>query len=486
MQLIPYRHNDGFSFLPREMTSYSLMAYLVALALTSLLYYSQAMPFWLVLFGILSIMLFFIGGNYLTKRYGHIVEKDYIKHVFIIALLIRLCYAIFIYYFNWQHYGTYYESSVGDIEWYVPEALACASDWYAGQHHIQDMLTYGVDIGDIGYVLYLAVIYYITNSFSDVILPLIIKAILGAWTCILFYKLATRHFGESVGRMTGIFCALQANMIWWCGSMMKETEMVFLLSWFLNSMDQVLYVKSNPYQILLALIPGFLLAGFRTALFTICFGAVFVTLLFSQTYNLNWAKKIAMGLGLGVVLFLGTGHGVKNEVNKIQTIVEDRDYQKRDLDAKSNRKEGNRFAKYATATVMAPLIFTIPFPTMTQTYMRQEMHVMMHGGYFIKNVLSFFVILVMFLLLLSGEWRQHVFPIALLCGYLIALILSVFAHSGRYHLPVIPIELMFAAYGISLAQVTPKYKRWYIYALFFEIIACVVWNYFKLAGKGLA
>lgn len=485
MRLINYRHNDGICLLPRAITNDSVISYIVALVLTTLLYYSQSLPFGLMLFGIVSVLLFFLGSNYFTKRYINVQSKTYVKYVFLIALLIRLAYAIFIYYYNWSHYGTYYESSAGDIEWYVPEALACASDWHAGRPHIRSMLDYGVEVGDMGYVLYLSVIYFLTNSFSDVILPLILKAIWGSWTCIFIYKVASRHFGESVGRVTGIFCALQANMIWWCGSMMKETEMVFLLVWFLNSMDEVLYTKSEPYKIMLALLPGFLLAGFRTALFTVCFAAVFVAILFSKTYNLNLAKKIVLGLGLGVVLFFGTGQSVKNEVNKIQTIVADRDYQKRDLEAKSSRKEGNSLAKYATATVMAPLIFTIPFPTMTLTYIRQEMHIMMHGGYFIKNVLSFFVILVLVLLLLSGEWRRHVFPLALLCGYLVALVLSVFAHSGRYHLPVIPLELMFAAYGINLAQVNPKYRRWYKYALFAEVLVCVVWNYFKLSGKGL-
>ena len=40
--------------------------------------------------------------------------------------------------------------------------------------------------------------------------------------------------------------------------------------------------------------------------------------------------------------------------------------------------------------------------------------------------------------------------IAYLIGYLIVLTLSSFAHSGRFHHPIIPIEMIFAALGMKL------------------------------------
>jgi hypothetical protein len=71
-----------------------------------------------------------------------------------------------------------------------------------------------------------------------------------------------------------------------------------------------------------------------------------------------------------------------------------------------------------------------------------------------------------------------------MCGYLAALVLSVFAQSGRFHLLIIPFEMMFAAYGISLLN--KKGIKWFQYALIFECIICIAWSWFKLAGRGLA
>ena len=122
---------------------------------------------------------------------------------------------------------------------------------------------------------------------------------------------------------------------------------------------------------------------------------------------------------------------------------------------------------------------------MVYTFEGQEMHMMVNGGNYEKNIFSFFVILVMVLFLVQKSWRPHVFPIALLIGYLLALVFSEFAQSGRFHMPIIPLEMMFAAYGISLMKRNKKFERWFAYALVVEVVACVVWGWFKLAGRGM-
>lgn len=39
-------------------------------------------------------------------------------------------------------------------------------------------------------------------------------------------------------------------------------------------------------------------------------------------------------------------------------------------------------------------------------------------------------------------------PLALMLGYVVVLAVSTFAQSERFHQPVVPFEMMFAAYGI--------------------------------------
>ena len=108
---------------------------------------------------------------------------------------------------------------------------------------------------------------------------------------------------------------------------------------------------------------------------------------------------------------------------------------------------------------------------------------MLNGANFIKNVLSGFVIFAMFSMLFSGEWRKHVLSISMMSGYLVVLAFSNFAHSERFHFPILALELMFAAYGVTLMR--NKHKRWYTIWLVVICAAVVVWAWIKLAGRGM-
>ena len=107
------------------------------------------------------------------------------------------------------------------------------------------------------------------------------------------------------------------------------------------------------------------------------------------------------------------------------------------------------------------------------------------GAYYIKNIFSFFVILVMMLLLASGQWRKHVFILAYTVGYLVVLVLSNFAQGGRFHAPVWPMMMLFAAYGIQIARNNVRLRRGYTLALILEVFVCLAWNWFKLKGRGM-
>ena len=146
------------------------------------------------------------------------------------------------------------------------------------------------------------------------------------------------------------------------------------------------------------------------------------------------------------------------------------------------RSETNSFAQYASAAVFAPLIFTIPFSSMVDIF-SQENQMMMNGANFIKNILSGLTIFALFMLLKRREWRKHVLPLALMGGYLVVLVFSNFAHSERFHFPVLAFELLFAAYGVS--QLTNKHKRLFMIWMVGICVANVLWAWIKLAGRGL-
>ena len=229
---------------------------------------------------------------------------------------------------------------------------------------------------------------------------------------------------------------------------------------------------------------GMSLFFFRSALGLVAFLAMFAHVVFASKRIISLGKKVLAGTVVAIALLIGMGDTLRTQSqHMVQSIQSDK--QQTNMEWRGNREGGNQFAKYAGAAVFAPLILTIPFPTFNVALESQILQRELSGGSFIKNILSFFVILILFVFLFSGEWRRHVFIIAYLCGYLAALVFSDFAHSGRFHLPIIPFIMLFGAYGINYVQQNKKWKKYWPLVLVIEVIFCLGWNWFKLAGRGL-
>lgn len=447
-----------------------------------------AMPFWLQLFGIVSVVAFFYYANALSKKWQVISSKQFVKNIFCTALIIRIIYVVFIYFFNHLHYGDFHESNQGDCYAYIQLALDGMRAISEGKNPILEFLDWGYALDDVGYSFYLSNIYFISGAKFTVIIPLLLKPIYSSVTCILIYKIADRHFGNYTARLTAILCMLQFNLIWWCGSMMKETEMILLCMLFINKADEVIQNGSDTlWEIIKVTLLSLAIFTFRSALAIVGIISFFASFFFSNRRTIGLNKKITYGIIFILMVGFFFGNEFKEQVVREYELLTTENYQSDNMEWRSRRLDGQgntqEFAKYAGAAVFAPLIFTIPFPSMVYTSQDQEMQMMVNGGNFIKNVLSFFVIFSMFYFLFSRLWKNHLFPILFLVGYLIALVFSQFAQSGRFHMPIIPLEMMFAAYGVSLMN--KKRRKWFSYALAVEFVACIAWNWFKLAGRGL-
>ena len=442
----------------------------------------------LVLTTIISVVLFFYVGKSMSNQFSLLGEKTFLRSVFTVGFVVRILWVLYLFYvFNPRHYGTTF-GSAEDVEWYIPFGQEL-STWFSGNsnyslHQLIDMYMAAID--DVAYPMLLGVEYMLTGGISDVFIPMLIKSILGAYCSILVYRITKRHFGEGTARIAAIFVCLNPNMIYWCASMMKEAEMVFFCCLAVDKFDEAL--STNSQLTIKSLIPG-ILSGFvllfmRTPLGLALFLAVLVHVLMADKRIITIGKKIFVGVLVLIVLFVTVGDRLmvqsKEYIDKVQS-----DAQRENMEWRSNRLGGNKFAKYASASVFAPLIFTFPFPTFNAAHAGQLIQIQLSGGYFIKNILSFFVIIVLVQFLLTGEWRKHVLLIGYTCGYLVVLVFSGFAQSGRFHMPIWPMLMIFAAYGLQLAKTDKKMRKWFTYVLFAEVFVCLAWNWFKLAGRGM-
>ena len=272
--------------------------------------------------------------------------------------------------------------------------------------------------------------------------------------------------------------------------------MVFLATLFVEQADQML--RSRNFSVwklapVLAISAAFL--TFRTALAIVTILCLLFSVVMSSTRVVSWGKRIIIGvLAAGLVVF-SMGDSIASKNQELISAVQS-NQQQQNMEWRAERDNGNKFAKYAGKAVFAPMIFTIPFPSMVRPFDGQDVQQLLNGGNYIKNVLSYFTILALFMLLFSGRWREHLVPLSYMLGYLVVLAMSTFAQSERFHQPVMPIEFMFAAYGIQQALMgvplvpsvgsRAKYRQWFTYWMALMFVACIAWNWFKLAGRGLA
>lgn len=459
-------------YFPSLMSRRAIIYYFITLFAVSLLYMKYILPFVWILFGAVEVITFFYFSNALTQRWQNISTKTFVSRIFWTSLVIRILYVIFAYFFYKYMTGQPFMFHSADEQFYYEMSLLWSE--YGFQEFVNSMGNIGLsDSGEIYWTAFLC------NIFGPHIFPVrIAHAVLSAFTCVLMYRIAHRHFDEPVARMAAVFCMLMPNLVYYCGMHLKEADMVFLIVFFVDRIDVILTGNKISFTtILLAVLTAGALFTFRTALGAVAIIATLVAVVFNKGKLGAWWKRIVLAFVIIVGLFsTSVGDSIMGDINEIWEGKETNQSTRL-----ADRARGNYLVKYASGAVFAPMIFTIPFPTMVNTE-GQENSKMIHGGNFVKNVMSGFTIFALFSLLLSGGWRKHTLLIAVMCGYLVVIAFSAFAHAERFHQPVLPFELMFAACGINMLK--PKHMRWFNMWLLFVFVANVVWAWFKLKGRG--
>lgn len=473
-------------FIPKSVTNIAMLTYVAAIVCCNILFASRMLAWQWWFFGAIEVLGFFYFANHLSKQWFSLTPLHFKQKLFWIALCLRLLWVVISYllYQNWT--GTAFSIDAGDELYYDAIAHYGANLIRNGQLNLYaGIQAHSTENGfsDMGYPIYLSIIYWIFND--SVFVVRVIKAALSALTVVLVYKLTVRNFGERLGRIVAIMCALMPNLIYYCSFQLKEIEMVFLTILFVERADYLLRKGKLTFipTATLMLIPAFMFM-IRTALAATLVLAFFCAILLSSDRVISWGKRtllLILAIAFAAIMLL-TSTGIGQDLQEMWTTRGSN--QQSNMEWRTIRDNGNQFAKYAGAAVFAPMIFTIPFPTMVETP-HQENQKMIHGGNFIKNILSFFTIGALFVLLFSGDWRKYVLPLAVLCGYLVVLVFSNFAQSERFHLPILPLTLMFAGYGISKMKEVWWIKKYFPYWCALMFVAAIAWNWFKLAGRGM-
>ena len=487
--MMPPPMREALLKFPSWLNKYAVVVYVMALLIVTGMYSAYSMPWYYLLSGVVSVTLFFGYGMNLTKRYAVNKirrEANFEKRIFGIAFLLRAIWVITIYAIFMTYYGDAFGFENMDATYYNDLGQFVAGLIDKGNFHFYDEISHysgNDDIADMGYGVYVGFIYYLTDN--SIIAVRLLKCIWSSLTVVLLYRLAKRNFGTQVARIAAILATLWPNFWYYCGAHLKETEMVFLAVLFVEQADQMLRSRQfMVWKVAPVLLIGAIIFTFRTPLALVAILALLFTIVMASSRVVKWGKRIIIGLLAVLLIGVTMGNRIEEQARGLIEQVQEGG-QEKGINWYATRENGNELAKYASATVFAPLIFTIPFPTMVHPYTGQDVQKLLNGGNFVKNIMSFFVIFALGMMLLMGKWREHLLPLSFMLGYVVVLVMSSFAHSERFHQPIMMFEFMFAAYGLSIVMTKKKYRQWFLCWCIIMFIACFAWNWFKMAGRGL-
>ena len=300
--------------------------------------------------------------------------RPFMQKLFITAMVIRIVYVVFMYFYYIEMTGEPHGYHAGDELDYQ----MLAEKWHDyGFDTFWDVLLTYYAFSDRGYYVWLGIEYLLLGT--HVLPARILKCFIDAFACVLVYNLAKRNFGETVGRMAAIFCMLMPNMWFYCGITLKETEMAFLVILFTERAD--LSLHSPKITLRNILLPGLIILvmfTFRTALAGVLAAALVGSIVLASGKQMPTWKKILYSSVFAVWMLLTVGAEM---IQETQQLWENRETnQETGYAWRAQREGGNTFAQYATATVFAPLIFTIPFSSMVNVQ-NQEIQMMLNGGF---------------------------------------------------------------------------------------------------------
>ena len=463
-------------FFPNQISSKGIYLYLGALAAVSLLFFQYAMSLTYIIMGIVWVVSFFLLSSLCSKKWKDIPKKELLRNLFLTALGLRVVWVIFSYIFYTIKTGMPFEFDAADAFGYWADAAWLATEkWSTIQNYV---FTSREGISDSGYLFYLTMLYKVIGP--NIFITRIIKALISSATVLLIYNLAKRNIGEEGGRMAAIFACFMPNLIIYCGLHLKETEMIFLMVAYLERADYLL--RNRKYNVFTIAIPTLLalsLFTFRTVLGAAAIFSFVTAIVFSTSQVVGRSKRIiiiAWGVLAATVLAGGT------ITTEVEGYWENRDTNQ-DLKREHQTLRGNQWAKYATGTVMAPMMFVLPFPTMVDVEQQYNQQIM-SGGNYVRNFLGVFVIIAVFnAIFITKNWRNLSLIGSFVIAYLGIISTSGFSNSERFLLPGLPCLLIMAAYGVTLLN-GKSYrfvKIWY----YVVPVMALAWAYFKVGSRGL-
>ena len=464
--------------LLRHITFIGIGLYLAVLITISLVFRGHALqPKW-ILWGVGEVLFFFLLITVFYPRWKNNEPKQFRRKVFWTALAIRAVYAFVMCYYYYYQTGMAFEYGAGDSYWYHITGAELSRFVRHGyiSYVFNYLKAYTMGFSDQGEVLWLTLVYTIFGR--NLLTPRLLKALMGAYLCLVVYKLGSRSLGERTGRLAAVMCVFMPILVQICGLHTKEMEMIFLSILALERMDYL--IRSKKYTVWNILFPILLTGltfGFRTIVGMCLIFAFLVFVVLSSNELVTMKGKIitlsAIVLVFLVFLFTGVGREMKI-IYRLKFV---------NMKAQTERYEalGMKHSALAQNKYLIPGAFVLPLAPMVEE--SPDHNKMIHGSMYVKNFFAFFAMLAFVVVIRQKKWRDFSLIGAYELSYLGIIMFSFTANMERFHEPAIPLIILMAAYAMTHLR-RKDLILFYVYCgLLF--VALFVWNWLKLSARGL-
>ena len=464
--------------LTRHIAAIGIGVYLVALATISLAFKDHALQTKWMLWGMGEVLFFFVLTAVFYPRWKNDDPKTFWRKVFWVAFAIRVAYVIFSYFYYCHQNGHPFDKS-GDAVGYFNRSVFLAQYLREGNvRYVIDFLdSYTMGFSDKGYLIWLTLLHALYGP--NLLMDRFLKALMSAYMCIAIYKLGSRTCGERTGRLAAVMCVFMPTLIQITGLHIKETEMIFLAILALERMDYL--IRSKKYTVWNILFPILLVAltfGFRTVIGMCLIFAFLVFIVLSSGKLVNKkAKVITLSATVAVALvFLFTSIGSEM---KIMAML---NFSGSDYLSRQYESQGLEYHELAQSKYLFPGGFVLPLAPMVDQAPKHNK--MLNGSIYVKNFLAFFAMLAIVTAFRQRKWREFSLVGAFELSYIGIVMSSFTANSERYHEPAIPLLLLLAAYAMTHLR-HKDLRLFYLYCGVL-VVALFVWNWLKLAARGMA
>lgn len=433
-------------------------------------------PIGFVLFGFTVVAFFLIGIAFLPVKFLVMPYRKKIRAFFFISFFTHLLFLVILYIYYFSLDGTLFGPNAMDVTGYhlVPKWMA---EEYSstGTLNIQYYLDLVGSFSDMGYIFWM--FFWYTLFGSDLWLHGLLNIIFASFSAVLVYKITLRQFGEKVGILAAIMMLLHPFFIYYNSIALKETIMLWLvLMFFKQAQAYFIFPNRKALHLVLALLSVLMLTFFRNFL------AIVLGLGFLIHFLFNGVKRSrSINIFISIITFIGfyylfTSLNVFADANTLINISGE------SFDSVVARRTGNSLVeRFTSLPAFIVLAFSGPFPTIVNIP-DQESILLQMGGAFLRNLMvpfSMFSIWFVF----KKELRQNLMYLFFIFAYLFIVAYSGYGNSMRYNLVVLPILLIYTAKGIQ--DITFNQRKVYHIYLFILVLVILMWNYSKLAGRGI-